>query len=99
MARTILKTISFLFTFLFIVSIIIYTFFNDPTDWSKPEKLTFFEVFYFACTTLSSVGYGDLYPKSTRARIMSMLIQLVTILGFVEMMQEYVANTLIQKYR
>ena len=28
-----------------------------------------FHRFYFVCTTLSTVGYGDISPKSVRARV------------------------------
>ena len=35
---------------------------DDPSDRPWPE------FFYFSCTTLSTVGYGDIVPASTRTR-------------------------------
>jgi hypothetical protein len=36
--------------------------------------ITFFNYFYFCSTTFSSVGYGDIYPISKKARIFVMLL-------------------------
>ena len=40
---------------------------------------TFFDAFYWAVCTLTTVGYGDLYPISTTGRIVSMISSVVGI--------------------
>jgi len=53
---------------------IYYIFCNDPEDWNgmDDDKDTFmvkiFKRFYFSMTTMSTVGYGDISPKSIKAR-------------------------------
>jgi hypothetical protein len=34
-------------------------------------------LFYYTVTTSTSTGYGDIVPKSTRARVASMALQLI----------------------
>ena len=49
---------------------------NEPEDWNgmDDEKDTFmvkiFKRFYFSMTTMSTVGYGDISPKSIKARFL-----------------------------
>ena len=40
---------------------------------------TFFDAFYWAACTLTTVGYGDLYPISDIGRVISILSSLVGI--------------------
>ena len=46
---------------------------------SDPFFDTFFDALYWSCCTLTTVGYGDIYPVSTIGRAFSMLSSLVGI--------------------
>ena len=47
---------------------------------AEPESFdTFFEAFYWAMVTLTTVGYGDIYPVSVIGRIISMISSFVGI--------------------
>ena len=53
-----------------------HTHFNGFTqDKESDAKYKFFNRLYFATTTFSSTGYGDLSPKSTDVKIISMILQ------------------------
>lgn len=41
--------------------------------------------FYFSFTTMSSVGYGDFSPKSTRAKALVMSQQAVMVMGILSL--------------
>ena len=79
-----LFVILFLYTFIFFI-------FCDESDFSgfdEDKKLTPFErlfnMFYFTCVTCSTIGYGDIYPKTIKSRmICSTLILLVLYLTLI----------------
>ena len=51
---------------------------NRPKKDDKfPERL--FNMFYFSSTTLSTVGYGDIYPVSVKAKILVLIQHLILI--------------------
>jgi len=68
-----------------IVFAFIYLFCNQPEDWNGMDDendsfaVKLFKRLYFSMTTFSTVGYGDISPKSIRARFIVM-IQFVFIL-------------------
>ena len=41
----------------------------------------FFNRVYFCSTTLSTVGYGDIVPKTTSARIITIVLQFIATVG------------------
>jgi voltage-gated potassium channel len=46
----------------------------------EPDSFAnFFEAIYWACISLTTVGYGDIYPVSTAGRIVTMLSSFVGI--------------------
>ena len=63
------------------ITFIIYTVFNRPYDWNKPTPLTFVEALYITLSNVSTIGYGQYYPTSDRARYVGMVLQIGTILG------------------
>ena len=46
---------------------------------SSPQFDTFYDAFYWACCTLTTVGYGDIYPVSDIGRAVSMISSVVGI--------------------
>ena len=47
---------------------------NDLWDWPAHCKLTFFDAFYFIFTTVSTIGFGDIYPETPSARVVVIII-------------------------
>ena len=54
--------------------VLLKQFANRPGDWGQ-EPLSNQDAMYFILTTLSTVGYGDISPKSTRAKNLVMAFQ------------------------
>ena len=52
--------------YIFISAIVIYN--VEPDSFN-----TFFDAFYWATISLTTVGYGDIYPTSDIGRVVSML--------------------------
>jgi len=48
----------------------------NPEDFGFKSPV---DPYYFAFTTMSSVGYGDLSPKTNKAKIVVMLQQVIII--------------------
>tara|TARA_B110000211_G_C14052307_1_gene541770 strand:- start:1234 stop:1578 length:345 start_codon:yes stop_codon:yes gene_type:complete len=81
-----LVLINVIFTFIYLI------FCNDPEDWNgmdQPDDSLFtkiFNRFYFSLTGLTTIGYGDISPKSTKARsivMIQLIFVLMEILAFV----------------
>ena len=63
---------------------VIFTFFlyswvtdDDITNLPKEPRERFMALMYYNVTTSTSTGYGDIVPKSARARVASMAVQIV----------------------
>ena len=58
----------------------IYKRFTDFRDWNgisyDAEYLTYI---YFSTSTISTIGYGDIYPKSKKAKLLVTIHQLLVI--------------------
>ncbi len=52
--------------------------------YSKLEKISFFDSIYWVITTCSTVGYGDISPKTVIAKILTMILMVsgVALLGY-----------------
>ncbi len=48
---------------------------NDISNLPKNKHERFMAILYFTITTSTSTGYGDIVPKSVRARIASSVLQ------------------------
>ncbi len=79
-ARDELILLSFATAFLlFLASVGIYYFENE----AQPERFSsIFDCFWWAVATLTTVGYGDIYPVTTGGRVFTFVILMVG-LGFV----------------
>ena len=58
--------------YIFLTALIVFNVEPDTFD-------SFFDAIYWACVSLTTVGYGDLYPISTLGRVIAMLSFLVGI--------------------
>ena len=71
-------TLMFLFLIMNLVfSLFLYTWVtdNDISNLPKNKRERFMAILYFTITTSTSTGYGDIVPKSVRARIASSMLQ------------------------
>ncbi len=77
--------------FLYVVFTLIFCKY-DHTHWNGIEekeddtfKKKFFNRLYFTSTTYSTVGYGDISPKSTSCRTVAMILQMLIIIEIVNL--------------
>lgn len=59
--------------------IILLMFFNKPGDWGE-KPLSKQDALYALTTTFSTAGYGDITPKSNKAKNFIIIIQLLIII-------------------
>lgn len=59
---------------------IVFTLFTSDEDWEADSG--FGNMIYFSTVTYSTVGFGDVSPKSTRAKIL-VVLEILVALGFV----------------
>lgn len=52
----------------------------------------FMDCFYFACTVQSTVGFGDIYPKTSMAKTLVMLQQTMLIVGVLDLFNRTTTN-------
>ena len=58
--------------YIFVAALVIFN--VEPDSFGK-----FFDAIYWACVSLSTVGYGDIYPVTTAGRIVTMVSSIVGI--------------------
>ena len=79
--RAILATVLGLaFFYVFITALIMFNA-EQPINPNTGDYLfnNFFDAFYWAACTLTTVGYGDIYPISTTGRVISIISSVVGI--------------------
>lgn len=62
----------------------------------KEQHLTTWDGVWWAVTTVTTVGYGDIYPKTDGGRIIAMAIMLVGI-GFVALLTAFIADRFVHQ--
>lgn len=72
--NTLNKAMQIILFNIFVFYTILKTFSNKPGDWGE-EPLSDQDIMYFVLTTLSTVGYGDITPKSKKAKNTVMFFQ------------------------
>ena len=58
--------------YIFVAALVVFSVEPDSFD-------SFFEAIYWACVSLTTVGYGDIYPISTAGRVVTMLSSIMGI--------------------
>jgi len=87
---TLPKLVSFNFIAILIFTLIYFTLSKaDEEQFNGLDKTsTFLDHLYFAFTVQSTVGFGDIYPKSPVAKMVVMTQQSLLILGLVDLLSE-----------
>jgi hypothetical protein len=76
-----------IFTFLFWILA------SNAENWnnrSSDNDLSLFDCSYFVVITFSTIGYGDLSPKSNIARVLTMLLTITVIIGLMDTFAELI---------
>lgn len=61
---------------------------DDISNLPKDPKERFMALVYFTVTTSTSTGYGDIVPKSIRARMVSSALQIIMLVLVVKRILE-----------
>jgi len=61
---------------------------DDISNLPKDPKERFMALLYFTVTTSTSTGYGDIVPKSIRARMVSSTLQIIMLVLVVKRILE-----------
>ena len=78
--KILLTVLSLALFYIFITALIMFNAEEDINpETGKYLFETFFEAFYWAACTLTTVGYGDLYPISSIGRVISIISSMVGI--------------------
>ena len=87
---TITKVLSFNFVAILLFTLIYFTLSKSGEEQFNglDKTSTFLDHMYFAFTVQSTVGFGDIYPKSPVAKMVVMTQQSLLIVGLVELLSE-----------
>lgn len=73
--KQVLHRYKYVLSTILVLSLIIYFHINDSSDWFGIKKdISYLDSLYYTTTTFSTVGYGDITPKSSRAKILTIII-------------------------
>jgi hypothetical protein len=85
-----MKLVAILLVVNFVFAAFLYSWATDDdiSNLPKDPKERFWALLYFTVTTSTSTGYGDIVPKSIRARMASSVLQLVMLVLIVKRILE-----------
>jgi hypothetical protein len=85
-----LKLVAILLAINFAVAAFLYSWATDDdiSNLPKDPKERFWALVYFTVTTSTSTGYGDIVPKSIRARMLSSALQIIMLILVVKRILE-----------
>ena len=77
--------IKFAITILVLMTSIMWIFFSKKSHWNYPKRyddeniqnITFFDLFYYNCTTFFTVGFGDFSPVNIYIKMLSILLMFI----------------------
>ena len=91
-----IKLIAILCSFILSVSVFIFKFVNQPSDWNIPKPLSLLDSTYVVMSSLTSVGFtNNLFPASERAKMVVMVLELMILCGVVVIVQNKISLHLI----
>ncbi len=79
MNKKVLRNIGFSLIYLFIFMMILYWIQQLEKDADGGSIKTLFDAFWYAIVTLTTVGYGDLYPVTTQGKILGLVLILLSL--------------------
>ncbi|MDD7726194.1 MAG: potassium channel family protein, partial [Bacteroidales bacterium] len=76
--RTLMAVVSLAISYIFITALIMFNVeFENELAGEKAMFNNIFDAIYWAACTLTTVGYGDIYPVSATGRLISMVSAIV----------------------